>query len=126
MSGIGAFIEAKADNFLPALRLAIEILKEPAFPESDFEQIRRQRLAAIDASRTDPASQGSLLLARRVSVYPKGHPLYVGTLDEQVEELQKLTLEGWIEPLACPDTRFCDATDTILRQSDRLKNTICL
>jgi len=126
VSGIGASIEAKADNFLPALRLAIEILKEPAFPESDFEQIRRQRLAAIDASRTDPASQGSLLLARRVSVYPKGHPLYVGTLDEQVEELQKLTLEGWIEPLACPDTRFCDATDTILRQSDRLKNTICL
>lgn len=93
VSGIGASIEAKADNFLPALRLAVEILKEPAFPESDFEEIRRQRLAAIDASRTDPTAQGTLLLARHVSTYPKGHPLYVATLDEQVEELQKLTLD---------------------------------
>jgi len=93
VSGIGASIEAKADTLIPALRLAVEILKEPAFPESDFEQIRRQRLAAIDAARTDPASQGSLLLARHVSTYPKGHPLYVASLDEQAEELKKLTLE---------------------------------
>ena len=36
---------------------------------------------------------GSSLLARKISPYPKGHPLYAGTLDEQAEELKKLTLE---------------------------------
>lgn len=93
VNGISASVEAKNENFLAALRLAVEILKEPAFPESDFEQIRKQRLAAIDAARTDPAFLGSSLLARKISPYPKGHPLYAGTLDEQAEELKKLTLE---------------------------------
>ncbi|MBI2687902.1 MAG: insulinase family protein [Acidobacteria bacterium] len=92
-SGIGASIEAKGENFLPALRLAVEILKDPAFPESDFEQIRKQRMAGIDAARTDPAMQAGLLLGRHISTYPKGHPLYVGTLEEQADELKKLTLD---------------------------------
>lgn len=93
VSGIGASIEAKGDNFLQAMELAAEILKDPAFPESDFEQIRKQRLAGIDASRTDPGALGTALLARKISPYPMGHPLHPATLDEQEAEWKKLTLE---------------------------------
>ncbi|HUQ72961.1 MAG TPA: insulinase family protein, partial [Planctomycetaceae bacterium] len=85
VSGIGASIEAKADNFLAALKIAAEILREPAFPESDFEQVRKQRIAGLESLRTDPGSQATLILNRRLSPYAKGHPLYIGTLDEQIE-----------------------------------------
>jgi len=92
-SSIGTSIQVKAENLLPAVRLAVEILREPAFPESDFEQIRKQRLAAIDSARTDPAALGSLLLARRITAVEKGHPLFPSTLDEQAEEWRALTLD---------------------------------
>ncbi len=91
VSGIGASVEAASENFLPALRLAAEILKEPALPESDFDNIRRQRLAALDASRTEPSALAIQELQRRINVYPKGHPLYAGSVDEQTTELKNLT-----------------------------------
>lgn len=93
LSSIGATIEAKPENFAAALRLAVEILKEPAFPENDFELMRKQRLAGIDAQRTEPGSLAGMFISRTMSPYPKGHPRYVGTLDEQAEEWRKVTLE---------------------------------
>jgi zinc protease len=93
ISSVGASIEAKSANFFPALRLAIEILKEPAFPESDFENVRKQRIAAFESARTDPSSLTQLAIAPRISPFPLGHPLHPGTLDSQIAELQKLTLD---------------------------------
>ena len=37
-----ASISTTAENLISAMRLAVEILREPAFPESDFDQIRNQ------------------------------------------------------------------------------------
>jgi zinc protease len=93
ISSVGASIEAKAANFFPALRLAIEVLKEPAFPETDFENVRKQRIAALESARTDPSSLSQWTIAPRISPYPQGHPLHPGTLDSQIAELQKLTLD---------------------------------
>jgi zinc protease len=93
LSSIGASIEAKPENFAAALRLAVEILREPAFPENDFELIRKQRLAGIDAQRTEPNSLAGMLISRTMSPYPKGHPRYVGTLDEQAAEWRGVTLD---------------------------------
>lgn len=92
ISSIGASVEAKKENFYSALRLAVEILREPAFPESEFDQIRRQRLAALDSMRTEPGALASIVLARRMSPFADGHPLYSRTLEEQAEEWRKLTL----------------------------------
>jgi len=41
-------------NLAGALRLAAEILRQPAFPEAEFEQVRQQRIAAIEAGRSEP------------------------------------------------------------------------
>lgn len=93
VSGVGASVEAKTADFLPALRLAVEILREPAFPEMDFEQIKKQRIAGIEASRPDPAAQAGQMIQQRLSVYPKGHPLYPSSFDEQIAEWKALTLD---------------------------------
>src|SRR5262249_48122967 len=45
LANVTANISTTAENLIPAMHLAVEILREPAFPESDFEQLRKQRIA---------------------------------------------------------------------------------
>jgi zinc protease len=56
LASVSANISTTAENLIPAMRLAVEILRDPAFPESDFDQIRKQRIAQIDRSRTEPGT----------------------------------------------------------------------
>src|SRR5262249_32774895 len=49
-----ATIETVEANLPGALRLAAEILREPAFPDSEFETVRQQRIAAAEAGRSEP------------------------------------------------------------------------
>jgi zinc protease len=91
-SSVNANISTTAENLIPALRLAVEILREPAFPESDFDQIRKQRVAQIDRSRTEPGTLVSEALQINLSPYPRTDVRYVRTIDEEIEDLNKLTL----------------------------------
>jgi zinc protease len=93
VSSAVATVETTADNLAGALRLAVEMLREPAFPEADFEQVRQQRIAAIESSRSEPQTLAALEFQRRLNPYPKGDVRYVATIDEQIEELKKVTLE---------------------------------
>ena len=78
---------------LPAvLRLAAEILREPAFPEKEFEELRQQNLAAIEAQRSEPDAVGSNAYERHMNPYPKGDVRYVETLDEAFESYKTATL----------------------------------
>ena len=93
VSGASATIETTAENLAGALRLAAELLWEPSFPESDFDQVRRQRIASLESSRSEPGALAALELQRRLSPFAKGEARYIGTLDEQIEELSKVTLD---------------------------------
>ena len=88
-----AAIETTAENLMGALRLAVEMLREPAFAEADFEQVRQQRIAAIESSRSEPQTLAALELQRRLSPYPRGDARYAGTINEQIEELKNVTLD---------------------------------
>jgi zinc protease len=88
-----ASVETTSENLAGALRLAVELLREPAFPEADFEQVRQQRIAAIESTRSEPQTLAALEFQRRLSPYPKGDVRYVATIDEQIAELKKVTLE---------------------------------
>jgi zinc protease len=89
----GATISTVRASFPDSLRLAAEILKEPLFPESDFEQIRLADIARIETSRTDPQALATNLLGRHLSTYPAGDPRAVLTPDENIAQLKKVTLE---------------------------------
>jgi len=93
LSSVTASISTTADNLLPALRLAVELLREPAFPESDFEQIRRQEIAQIERGRTEPGTLVSQALQMHLSAFPRGDVRHVRTLDEQIEDLTNLSLD---------------------------------
>ncbi len=93
ISSASATITAPAENLTAAMKLAAEMLKEPAFPEAEFEKSKLQRINGIDTGRTEPATLAAQEFNRALSAYKKGDPRYAGTIDEQIEELKKVTLD---------------------------------
>ena len=93
VTGARASIETVAANLPGALRLAAEILREPSFPEGEFEPARQTRLAGLEAAKTEPQSLGPLELQRHLNPYPRGDTRYVSNFDEQIEDLKKVTLD---------------------------------
>jgi zinc protease len=88
-----ASIQTVEANFAGTLRLAAEILKEPAFPESEFETVRQQRIASVEAGRSEPQALAMQEFHRHTSPYPRGDVRYVSTPEEQIEDLKKVTLD---------------------------------
>jgi zinc protease len=92
-TGATATIETVEANLPAALRLASEVLHEPAFPEKELEQIRQQRIAGIEARRSDPGALAALQLDQRLSTYPRGDLRHVSTPEEEIEDLKKVSLD---------------------------------
>jgi zinc protease len=92
-TGASANIQTVEANLEGALRLAAEILREPAFPENEFETVRQQRIASIESGKSDPMMLASVEFSRHFSSYPRGDVRYVGTPAEQMEDLKKVTLD---------------------------------
>ena len=88
-----ASIQTTEGNLIPALRLAAEMLREPSFPDSEFESAKKQRVAGLENRRTEPGALAPLALERALNPYPKNDVRYVGTIDEQIENVSKVTLD---------------------------------
>jgi zinc protease len=93
VTGVSASIQTTRENLAAVLDLVAEILKEPAFPESEFTQLKQQFLAGYENQKSDPQSLASNALSRHLRPAPKGDVRYVPTLDERVEETTAVTLE---------------------------------
>ncbi|HWA56068.1 MAG TPA: pitrilysin family protein [Gemmatimonadales bacterium] len=86
-------LETTRPNLVPALRLLGEVLREPAFPDKEFDELKREDLAQFEENRSEPTAQGSIAYQRYLNPYPKGDPRYVSTLDEQVSDYSAATLD---------------------------------
>jgi zinc protease len=94
LAGAAASVDTVRAGLVPALRLAAEILREPSFPESDFEQIRQASIAQLEAGRSEPQNMASIAMNRYLNAaYPPGDPRYTLTIDENIDQLKKVTLE---------------------------------
>jgi zinc protease len=92
LSSATASISAPAENFFPALRLAVEMLKEPAYPQDDFDRFKTQRLKALEQTPTEPTQLANERLTRHLSPFVKTDAQYVPTREEQLQEMQLVTL----------------------------------
>jgi zinc protease len=86
-------IETTRENLPAVLRLVAEVLRQPAFPASEFEQLKEEELAGIEQQRSEPTAIGFTEFRRILAPYPKGHPNYTSTPDEDVAELKTITLD---------------------------------
>ena len=92
VGGDGGSVETVRENLPETLKLMAEVLRQPSFPNEEFEQLRRSSLTGIDTQRSDPGALAGLALSRHLNPYPPEHWLYTTTLDERSARLQALSL----------------------------------
>jgi zinc protease len=91
--GVAVSFETTGENLSAVLDLAAEVLQQPAFPADQLDEIKRQRLAQIESSRSEPQSLATQAERRYLSPYAPGDFRYVATFDEQVASVSKITVQ---------------------------------
>ncbi|MCB0665666.1 MAG: insulinase family protein [Saprospiraceae bacterium] len=86
-------IQTTKDNLEKTMNLCFEMLKEPSFPEVEFQSLVQERVAQIEQFKSEPQSKASTLMNRHLNPHPADHIEYVPTPEEQVERLKDLTLD---------------------------------
>ena len=93
VGGTGGSFQTTRPNLEASLRLAAHVLKEPSFPESEFEQLRNQTITSIQAQLAEPNARASEALSKHFNAYPKGDWRYSATLEESIADIKAATLE---------------------------------
>lgn len=91
-TGATATIETVRENFPATLRLVAEILREPSFPESDFQQVQKVILTSLDNAKSEPQVLATIDLSRVLYPHPADDVRATKTLQDSSEEFQKVTL----------------------------------
>ncbi|HEY6455880.1 MAG TPA: pitrilysin family protein [Steroidobacteraceae bacterium] len=92
-NGVSVSLESTRENLPAVLDLAAEVVQQPAFPADQLDEIKRQRLAQIDSSRSEPQSLASQAERRYLSPYAPGDFRYAPTFDEEVASVSKITVQ---------------------------------
>ncbi len=92
-TGATARIETTKQNFPAVMQLVAEVLREPSFPEGEFEALKQQQLTTLDNQRTEPTAIAFQNAEHHVRPYPKGDVRYVPTIDEEIQDVKNTKLE---------------------------------
>ncbi|MDQ3206890.1 MAG: insulinase family protein, partial [Pseudomonadota bacterium] len=84
---------SRRETLAEALALSAQLLREPAFPEAEFEQLRLQTITGIEAARKEPGTVAGQALARQFDPWPAEHALAHRSLDQVLAEVKALKLE---------------------------------
>ena len=93
MSGSPFNFHTTRENLPAALRLACHILREPSFPESEFEQLKQQQKVALEQAQTDPQNLASQALDEYFNAWPAGDYRAHSSFAQQKQELDQLRLQ---------------------------------
>ena len=93
VSGPGAGIQTTQPNLEGALRLVAHVLREPTFPQTEFDQLVNQTVTGILASLSQPEARAGDVMAKHFNTYPRGDWRYAATLEETLEKVKAAKLE---------------------------------
>ena len=78
-------IQAKRSSLVSAIELVNEIMRDPAFPEEDFEQMKARMVNGMKRMQSEPSMLASNEMSRALSDYPQDDVRYVPTINETIE-----------------------------------------
>lgn len=91
-SGIAVGLQSTRANLPAALELIAEIIRNPNFSESEFEQAKSARIAGLEERLSEPEAILGNALDRHANIYPKGDARYTPALDEAIADVKAVTL----------------------------------
>lgn len=86
-------VTTKREHLAEALKLAADVLRNPAFPDSEFEQLREQGITGLEASRREPSRFVSEAMNKRFNHWPAGHPFAFRDLDQNLAATRGVKLD---------------------------------
>ncbi len=93
VDSVMARITTTKENLKPAIDLVSEVLREPSFPQDEFDKLKQEELAQLESNKSEPQALAMVSLQKHLSPYPKGDPRYAMSIDEQIEETKAVTLD---------------------------------
>jgi zinc protease len=93
VSGPGGSFQTTRPNLEGALRLVAHVLREPTFPQSEFDQLVNQTVTSLTASLSEPEARAADAISKHFNIYPKGDPRYSPSLEESLEDVKAAKLE---------------------------------
>jgi zinc protease len=92
-TGLLSFSWQAKKSTLPALlELLGEIIREPAFPEKEFDILKRGEKQRLEKGLTDPQALAFRYLLRELNPYPKDDVRYQPTIQESLDRLKGVTV----------------------------------
>ena len=93
LQGAQINLSGKRETLAEALALAAQVLRNPEFPQDQFEQFRLQAITGLEAQRKEPGMLASMAMSTWFDPWPVGHPLHSDSLDESLAKLKALKVE---------------------------------
>ncbi|PNQ72230.1 insulinase family protein [Hanstruepera neustonica] len=89
---INATINTTEENLMATLDVMTDLLKNPVFDETELEKLKTQDLANLEQNKTDPQFLAIREMGLLNQHYPKGHPNYNMTIDEEIDAIKAVTV----------------------------------
>jgi len=77
-------VQTKRDKLVAVLDLLRQVIREPAFPSSELDILKRSHRADLEQSLTEPQPLAGRALRRSLSPYPVGDVRYTPTFEEEI------------------------------------------
>ena len=91
--GVSASVTTTRDNLAPALALLAEVLRKPAFADSEFAELQRERIGRIEQDMPEPQPLAFNAFQRLLDATPEGHVKHVETLPQKLAQVRALKVD---------------------------------
>lgn len=91
---VSANISTTEAYLMEALALMTDMLKHPKFDKAELDKMKTQDLASIEQNKTEPQFLAGKKLGLLNQNYKKGHPLYNTTIEDDIEEINAVTVDA--------------------------------
>jgi len=93
INGTTVGVETTNENLPAVLDMVNDMIMQPTFDQAEFDKIKEENLAYMEESLSDPQGRASNEFGRLLNPYPKTDIRYERTLEEEIEDTKKLTLD---------------------------------
>jgi len=94
--GVGSLsfsVQARHKTMPAVLEILHQVLREPLLPKEEFEIMKRERIANLEQSKTEPAMLAPRLLQRQLNPYSSDDVRYTPTIEESIARAKAVSYE---------------------------------
>ena len=86
-------VQTDKEHLPSVLDIAFDCLRNPTFPADEFEKLKQERLASLEAQKQDPQALAFNLAERLSNPWPANNIMATPSYDEQIATLKATTVE---------------------------------